>query len=783
MPWVSVPTGAGQQTAPPRFASAVESVRVDVVVWDSEGKPVTGLGREDFVVREDGVVQRIVDFEAVDDRRLVDRASGARKPAPAAGLGPAGAEAAVHSAAFVIVFDEAHLTAEEARNARRFASELLDSIRAEDRVTLVAMHDGRWWSAVGPEEAHELARQLATLGGRRTRSWSDPSVTPYEAMRIVQGDREVEQIVQRRFDARRGLDGPQRGASAPSGYVPDPQVQMRARVVYDEALQNSRLLARMGEALDRLPPGRGRTSLVVASGGFLVEPQLSEYRDLVSRCVRSGVSVYFYDARGMTLGPDVGAETGGRASGAKGGFAPDHEQRRDQEQRLQAQAVDGDGSGARRLTEDTGGFTIRISDEAGLARLLSDVRHYYVLGYAPVNAALDGGLRQIAVEVRGPRLSVRARKAYYAATEADRRLATRAPAPPPATPDRRAPALSKYLALVEHHGDPGETASLEALGQWELDALRRAAAGAISDPSCAQACARTAVLMHTEAAIRHLEAGDGIAADAQRDIAASLVRRLRESRDDAAFERLWLQTLGEKELDLGRIPDAVRMFDALVKQYPEDAEARLARGRAYEVGLFVLSLGARRSRADQPLLSSAGFEYNRRSDPRAPRGVAPSAPPEETHAHAAIESYRQALRLDPSLVEARLRLGRLLAREGQDHEARRELLAVAAAPRPEASYLAHLFLSRVEDEAGRMADAVAHARAAAAQRPNWQAAQLALAELLERTGEAAEASRIVSLAVAVPDRPANEDGWLVYHFGAYGRAATALDALRAMARP
>ncbi|HEY7863540.1 MAG TPA: tetratricopeptide repeat protein, partial [Thermoanaerobaculia bacterium] len=395
----------------------------------------------------------------------------------------------------------------------------------------------------------------------------------------------------------------------------------------------------------------------------------------------------------------------------------------------------------------------------------------------------DGELRQIAVEVRRSGISVRARKAYYAPAEGKGRLGAPAVATPRPAPARREPALSRYLTLVEGYREAGKTSSLEALGQWPPDELRLAAAGATSDPGCGPGCVRTAVLLHTDAAIRHLEAGDGGAADTQRDIAADLVSRLRKAGDEGAFERLWLRAMGDKELDLGRIPDAVRLFDTLVKRYPEDAQARLARGRAYEGGLFVLSLSARPGRADRPVLSSAGFDYSRQPGPRGPRGVAPSASADETHARAAIDSYRQALRLDPSLVEARLRLGRLLALDGKDDEATRELLAVAAAPSSDASYLAHLFLSRVEDERGRLADALAHAQAAAALRPNWQAGQLALAELLQRTGEGAQASRIIARAVVVPDRPANDDGWLLYHFGAYERAAAALEALRAMARP
>jgi len=67
---LSSPLGnAGQearQTQPPVFPSGVETVRVDVVVTDAKGRPVGGLRREDFALREDGVPQAIVDFEAVE---------------------------------------------------------------------------------------------------------------------------------------------------------------------------------------------------------------------------------------------------------------------------------------------------------------------------------------------------------------------------------------------------------------------------------------------------------------------------------------------------------------------------------------------------------------------------------------------------------------------------------------------------------------------------------------------------------------------------------------------
>src|SRR5262245_4815594 len=49
-----------------QFASGVKLVEVDVTVTDAAGEPLSGLGRDDFHVLEDGVPQTIAAFTAGD---------------------------------------------------------------------------------------------------------------------------------------------------------------------------------------------------------------------------------------------------------------------------------------------------------------------------------------------------------------------------------------------------------------------------------------------------------------------------------------------------------------------------------------------------------------------------------------------------------------------------------------------------------------------------------------------------------------------------------------------
>src|SRR5512134_2688261 len=54
-----------QELRPPVFGEKVEVVSVDALVLDGRGNPARGLTQRDFTVKEDGVVQSVVSFEAI----------------------------------------------------------------------------------------------------------------------------------------------------------------------------------------------------------------------------------------------------------------------------------------------------------------------------------------------------------------------------------------------------------------------------------------------------------------------------------------------------------------------------------------------------------------------------------------------------------------------------------------------------------------------------------------------------------------------------------------------
>jgi VWFA-related protein len=70
-----------------------------------------------------------------------------------------------------------------------------------------------------------------------------------------------------------------------------------------------------------------------------------------------------------------------------------------------------------RLAKETGGFLIENTNDlgAGVARMQQERTTYYLLGYEPTNATMDGKFRRVSVKVKRSKVSVRARPGYLAA--------------------------------------------------------------------------------------------------------------------------------------------------------------------------------------------------------------------------------------------------------------------------------------------------------------------------------------------------------------------------------
>ena len=134
-------------------------------------------------------------------------------------------------------------------------------------------------------------------------------------------------------------------------------------------------------------------------------------------------------------------------------------------------------------------------------------------------------------------------------------------------------------------------------------------------------------------------------------------------------------------------------------------------------------------------------------------------------------AFRQALRLDPAMTEARVRLGRVLGRQGRHQDAVEELRRALAEPAETlVHYYAALFAGIEFEALGDLPAAVASYERATALAPEAPLPRLALARLAQLQGDRAAHVAQLDRALAPTDRP--QDPWWFYR-GAQARHAEA----------
>ena len=405
---VSLATSAGlpettrAQESPPTFPARVEQVTVDVVVADKAGKPITGLRQEDLEVYENGVRQAIVSFDAV----VVAAAPSAEPVRPS--RVSTNTTKDERGRTFVIVFDDLHLTAFTALEAKAaVASFLKTSTREGDRVTLVATGGGTRWSArmeAGRDQMIELVKRLQ---GRYVPDTSRERMSEYEAMRInVYRDQTIMDRVLRRYETAAVATTQQVGQR--SAAVEDPTVTMRAAEVYFAATSRNRIsLQAIERSLNALVSLKGRKSLILVSNGFIYDSSLNEFKRLIEASRRASTAIYFVNGRGLEGLPlSLAADMSAPLPAQDIGFAF-------------SETLE-ESEGSESLAADSGGFTVRNTNDlaSGFKRIADETRAYYLIGYNPTNPARDGLFRKIQVKVPGRRgVQIRARKGYYAPSD------------------------------------------------------------------------------------------------------------------------------------------------------------------------------------------------------------------------------------------------------------------------------------------------------------------------------------------------------------------------------
>ena len=418
----STPQTATPPTPPPDqpvFRTGINTVRVDVIVTDRQGNPVTDLKLEDFEIQEDGRPQKAETFRLVKIDTLTQPAYTQRTIRTRNDEETAAADES--SRIFAFFLDDYHVRKETSMSVKKPVVEFIANQLAP----------GDLVSVMYP-------------------------LTPLDAVLINRNHQgvinTVEKFMGRKYDYEPIND-------VERGYVHrlNPQaIEMIRRQVSLTAIRS--ICTKLGSLRE------GRKSLILVSEGYnsLLPPQLrshlpgaiaapgdltrdpfaadnnpmedrarfsadmdllQEFRDVFDACNRNNTSIYALDPRGLSAGEfDASTNISLRTS-----------------QAYLTSSLDA----LRMLADNTDGRAIVNRNDLGTAmkQIIRDSSAYYLVGYT-TQAPTDGKFHEIKVRVKRPGVQVRARRGFWAFTTDDLKRAIAGPKPGPP------PAVTKALAAI-----------------------------------------------------------------------------------------------------------------------------------------------------------------------------------------------------------------------------------------------------------------------------------------------------------------------------------------------
>ena len=386
-----------EQPQPPTFRAEINVVRVDVIVTDRDGNPVTDLEADDFEVFEDDTPQTIDSFRLV---RLTGTPEPGAEPArPIRSEFDEEREAAREDVRlFAIFFDDYHVRFE---NAARLREALINFI----------------YTQLGPSDMVSVMYPL----------------TPLDSVQMTRNHGSIVAAIER-FEGRKYEYEPRNQFEQHYAHYPTEVVErirnevsldgLKALVTHLGGLREGRkALILVSEGYTNyLPPqlrdrnadlsgfgnpnqrnplaGDGR--LEQTSAFFADVDIMRELRDVFNAANRGNTAIYAVDPRGLAVSEfDVSQPTIST--------------------RTDARALRTTMDTLRTLAEQTDGRAIVNQNDVGpgLRQMVRDSSTYYLIGYNSTQAPSDGEFHEIKVRVKRDGVRVRARKGYWALTADD----------------------------------------------------------------------------------------------------------------------------------------------------------------------------------------------------------------------------------------------------------------------------------------------------------------------------------------------------------------------------
>jgi VWFA-related protein len=394
-PAQATPPAPGDAQQPqPVFRAGVNFVRVDVIVNDNKGEPVTNLTQTDFEVLEDGKPQTIEQFRLI----RVDGNPRPGEPPPRELRNRIDEEIEISKddvRLFVLFLDDYHVR-------------LGNSISVKEPLTRFVQ------TQIRPNDVVGIMYPLTPLDGI---TFTRNPATVISAIERFEG---------RKFDYRPRNLFEEQYARAPSEIVEQirNQVVMTALRGLSTRLgglrEGRKAIIYVSEGLTAMLPPQlrvadaslgplgnpgprspmtGENSQREETASFFAQSDLySQMRDVFTAANRNNAAIYSLDPRGLTPFE----------------FGIDEAVGPNQDRRTLQMTQDT----LRSLSDETDGRAIVNRNDLlpGLAQVVRDSSFYYLLGYNSTLAPSDGKFHEISVRLKRRGLDVRARKGYWALT-------------------------------------------------------------------------------------------------------------------------------------------------------------------------------------------------------------------------------------------------------------------------------------------------------------------------------------------------------------------------------
>ena len=399
-------------------------VNVEVIVTDKAGKPVAGLGRDDFEIYEDGKLMEVANFFAVEGRQAV-LAEEAADPE----LAPKPETQRLNLVVFV---DNFNMRPENRnlifKDLRDYLQHGLDS---RDRVMLVSMNDS---VEIAQGFTNDLNELLQTLEGLENQTGAH-----------LRFDAQHRMLIRKMQTASTPVPSPLDPGNFEAAELNASQLATEVRILAESRLQKVRAtIDAIGQFSDSLAGMRGRKAVLYVSDGLPLRgaDSLSQgwvnkfeswittegadlrrelqdlllmgsssrfdasrnFEELVERASANQVAFYPISNGGRTAKSNISAEfSGGDTSSGVGPMSRDV-------LALENQSQD---SSLLMLAQGTGGVAFTNTTNIGglLERMAGDFDSFYSLGYSPLREP-DEDFHKIEIKVKRPGLKARHLKGY-----------------------------------------------------------------------------------------------------------------------------------------------------------------------------------------------------------------------------------------------------------------------------------------------------------------------------------------------------------------------------------